>query len=63
MMMMMMMMPILMAMAITVVNGYDDDDYYNSRELKQLWRRPQRRLQKTIGLMIKTAALHVHHAF
>ena len=35
------------------------------RELKQLRRRrpPQRRLQKTIGLMIKTTALHVYHAF
>ena len=29
-------------------------------ELKQLRRR---QLQKTIGLMIKTTALHVHHAF
>ena len=53
MMMMMMMMIILMAvtmamtMAITVVNGHDDDDdYYNNRELKQLRRRPQRRLPK-----------------
>ena len=69
MMMMMMMMIILMAvtmtmaMAITVVNGHEDNDYYNSRELKQLRRRPQRRPQKTIGLMIKTTALHVHHAF
>ena len=50
MMMMMMMMIILMAvtmtmaMAITVVNGHEDDDYYNSRELEQLRRRPQRRL-------------------
>ena len=33
------------------------------RELKQLRRRRKRRLQKTIGLMIKTKALHVHHAF
>ena len=33
------------------------------RELKQLRRRPQRRLQRTIGLMIKTTALHVYHAF
>ena len=33
------------------------------RELTQLRRRPQQRLQKTIGLMIKTTALHVHHAF
>ena len=32
-------------------------------ELKQLRRRPQRRLQKTIGLMIKTTPLHVRHAF
>ena len=31
------------------------------RELKQLRRR--RRLQKTIGLMIKTTALRVHHDF
>ena len=36
---------------------------FNIRELEQLRRRPQRRLQKTIGLMIKTTALHVHHAF
>ena len=36
-----------MAMAITVVNGHDDDDnYYDNRELKQLRRRPQRRIQK-----------------
>ena len=35
-----------------------------TRELKQLRRRPQRRLQKNKGgLMIKTTALHVHHAF
>ena len=33
-----------------------------NRELKQL-RRRRRQLQKTIGLMIKTTALHVHHAF
>ena len=53
MMMMIMMMIILMAvtmamaMAIIVVNGHaDDDDYYNSRGLKQVRRRPQRRLQK-----------------
>ena len=26
-------------------------------------RRPRRQLQKTINLMIKTTALHVHHAF
>ena len=42
-------------------DGKDDD--CDNRELKQLRRRPQRRLQKTIGLMIKTTALHVHHAF
>ena len=34
-----------------------------NRELKQLRRRPQRQRQKTIGLMIKTTALHVQHAF
>ena len=33
-----------------------------NRELKQL-RRRRRQLQKTIDLMIKTTALHVHHAF
>ena len=33
-----------------------------NRELKQLRRGPQRQLQKTIGLMIKTTALQVHHA-
>ena len=33
----------------------------NIRVLKQLRRRPQRQLQKTIGLMIKTTAQHVHH--
>ena len=33
------------------------------RELKQLRRRRRRQLQKTIGLMIKTTALHVHHDF
>ena len=33
----------------------------NIRELKQLRRR--RQLQKTTGLMIKTTALHMHHAF
>ena len=34
------------------------------RELMQLRRRPQQRLQKkTIGLMIKTTALQVHRAF
>ena len=32
----------------------------DNRELKQLRRR---RLQKTIGLMIKTTALPVHNAF
>ena len=37
--------------------------YPDNRELKQLRRRPQRRRQKTIGLMIKTTTLHVHHAF
>ena len=41
-------------------------DYCNRRhldnsELKQ--RRRQRRRQKTIGLISKTTALHVHHAF
>ena len=36
----------------------------NNRELKQLHPpRRRRQLQKTIGLMIKTTALHVHHAF
>ena len=35
----------------------------DNRELKQLRRRRRRQLQKTIGLMIKTTALHVHHAF
>ena len=34
-----------------------------NRDLKQLRRRPQRRLQEKIGLMIKTTALLVHHAF
>ena len=33
----------------------------NIRELKQL--RRQRKRQKTNGFMIKTTALHVHHAF
>ena len=33
------------------------------RELKQLLLRRRRQLQKTINLMIKTTALHVHHAF
>ena len=33
-----------------------------TRELKQL-RRRRRQLQETIDLMIKTTALHVHHAF
>ena len=51
-------------------NDNDDDDDYGgggcggvNRELKQLRRPPQRRLQKTIGLMIKTTALHLHNAF
>ena len=35
----------------------------NNRELKQLRRRPQWQLQKTICLMSKTTALLVHHAF
>ena len=36
-----------------------------NKDLKRGRRRPQRRLKKTktIGLMIKTTALHVHHAF
>ena len=34
----------------------------NNSELKQLRRRPQRRLQKTIGLMSNSSA-RVHHAF
>ena len=34
--------------------------HHNIRELKQLRRR---QLHKTIDLMIKTTALHVHHAF
>ena len=33
-----------------------------NRELKQL-RRRRRQLQKTIDLMIKTTALHMHHFF
>ena len=34
------------------------------KELKQPRRRPQRRFQKKqLGLMIKTIALHSHHAF
>ena len=41
----------------------DDDDTCDNRELKQLRRRRRRQPQKTIGLMIKTTALHVHHAF
>ena len=41
----------------------DGDDTCDSRELKQLRRRRRRQPQKTIGLMIKTTALHVHHAF
>ena len=32
-------------------------------ELKQLWWWQRWQLQKTIDLMIKTTALHVHHAF
>ena len=40
----------------------DDDDTCDNRELKQL-RRRRRQPQKTIGLMIETTALHVHHAF
>ena len=32
------------------------------RELKQLRRRRRRQIHKTIDLMIKTTALHVHHA-
>ena len=35
----------------------------NNREFKQLRRRPQRQLQKTIYFMSKTTALLVHHAF
>ena len=34
-----------------------------NRELKQLRRRPQRQVQKTIDLMVKITALHVNHAF
>ena len=33
------------------------------RELKHLRRRQRRQFQKTIDLMIKTTALHLHHAF
>ena len=45
----------------------DDDDGGGgcggvNRELKQLRRRPQKNdFKKTIGLMIKTTALHLHH--
>ena len=53
--------------AILGLNLYPKNEATTStftRELKQLRRRPQRRLQKTKGsLMIKTTALHVHHAF
>ena len=42
---------------------FDRSSHQHFRALKQLRRRPQRRLQKTIGLMIKTTALHVHHPF
>ena len=50
-------------------NGDDDDDDDGgggcggvNRELKQLRRRPQKNdFKKTIGLMIKTTALHLHH--
>ena len=44
-------------MMLSIINVFDN------RELKQLRRRRRRQLQKTIGLMIKTTALHVHHAF
>ena len=37
--------------------------HFADRELKTRRRRPQRERQKTIGLMSKTTALHVHHAF
>ena len=40
----------------------EGDDTCDNRELKQL-RRRRRQPQKTIGLIIKTTALHVHHAF
>ena len=33
------------------------------RDNRELKRRRRRQLQKTIGLKIKTTALHVHHAF
>ena len=36
---------------------------FHTREIKQLRRPRRRQLEKTIGLMIKTTALHVHHAF
>ena len=48
----------------------DDDDYGGggcggvNRELKQIRRRPQKNdFKKTIGLMIKTTALHLHNTF
>ena len=44
-------------MMLSIINVFDD------RELRQLRRRRRRQLQKTIGLMIKTTALHVHHSF
>ena len=44
-------------MMLSIINVFDN------RELKQLRRRRRRQLQKTIGLMIKTTALHVHRAF
>ena len=34
-----------------------------NRELKQVRRRPQGQLQKTIDFISKTTVLHVHHAF
>ena len=61
-MMMMVMMTIMYMMKITIL--IFSRHGVGNRELKQLRRRPQRQLQKkTIGLMIKTTALHVHHAF
>ena len=33
------------------------------RELKQLRRRRRRHFQETVDLLIKTTALHLHHAF
>ena len=35
----------------------------DNRDLKQLRRRRQQQLQKTIGFMTKTTTLHVHHSF